>query len=379
MNKLAQVASAFASRRIAFEMDLIPLHFEGLPLKKVANWFLTESSVLAKPARPWGLPTILQVEPTSRCNLECKICPVAAGLGRPTGNMEPALFRRLIDELRDSLLVTMFWDWGEPFLNPHAYDMIRYAHEAGIKVVSSTNGHIFSSEGHAREVVESGLDVLVFSVDGISQQTYQRYRAKGRLESVLEGIRRVVAEKRRLGSRTPVVNLRFIVMKHSEHEIPRLEEHARSLGVDVLTLRKFHFVPGTGQAAGLAEEIRTQEGSELTPSEARFQLPVLRREHRKPVRISRNPCRNLWNCPTVHWDGTVCSCFMDYNERRPLGSVAERSFREIWHGEGYQKLRRAFRRHWQQLPLCGACASGFEGGDVGREANAEAVFFTEGR
>lgn len=369
MSKLGQVASAFATRRIAFEMDLIPLHFEGLPLKKIANWFLTESSVLAKPAKPWGLPTILQVEPTSRCNLECRICPLAAGLGRPAGNMEPAMFRRLIDELRDYLLVMMFWDWGEPFLNSHAYDMIRYAHQAGIKVVSSTNGHVFASEGHAREAVESGLDVLVFSVDGISQETYQQYRAKGRLEVVLEGIRRVVAEKRRLGSRTPVVNLRFIVMKHSEHEIPRLEEYARSLGVDVLTLRKFHFVPGTGQDAG----------SELAPSEAKFQLPALPQESRKPVRVSRNPCRNLWNCPTVHWDGTVCSCFMDFNERRPLGSLAEQSFQEIWYGEAYRKLRRAFHRHWQQLPLCGACASGFEGGDVGRGANAEAVFFTEGR
>ena len=199
----------------------------------------------------------------------------------------------------------MFWDWGEPFLNPHAYDMIRYAHEAGIKVVSSTNGHIFASEGHAREAVESGLDVLVFSVDGISQETYQRYRAKGRLEVVLEGIRRVVAEKRRLGSRTPVVNLRFIVMKHSEHEIPRLEEYARSLGVDVLTLRKFHFVPGTGQDA---EGVKV--GSELAPSEARFQLPALPRRTGCPCESRGTragtcgiapPCTGTEPCAPASW------------------------------------------------------------------------------
>jgi len=81
--------------------------------------------------------------------------------------------------------------------------MVRYARQAGIKVVASTNGHVFASGDHAREVVESGLDVLVFSVDGTDQSTYQHFREKGRLDAVLEGIRRVVSEKKRLASSTP--------------------------------------------------------------------------------------------------------------------------------------------------------------------------------
>ncbi|HSW49770.1 MAG TPA: SPASM domain-containing protein, partial [Bryobacteraceae bacterium] len=193
--------------------------------------------------------------------------------------------------------------------------------------------------------------------------TYQRNREKGRLEEVLEGVRRVVAEKRRLGRATPLVNFRFIVMKHSEHEVPRLREFARGLGVDCLTLRKLHFVPGTS------------EGGELVPSEVQFQLPALSEDGKAAVRVSSNPCRNLWNCPTVHWDGTVCSCFMDYNEGRPLGSLRQRSFRDIWYGPEYAKLRREFRDHWRQLPLCGVCSSGYADGDVGKQANAEVTFF----
>jgi MoaA/NifB/PqqE/SkfB family radical SAM enzyme len=376
--KPSEVAPAFATRRLAFDLDLMPLRFEALPLSKVVNWFLTESSVYFKPSRPWGLPTILQVEPTSRCNLQCRICPVGTGLERPAGDMDLALFQRIVDELRDSLLVMMFWDWGEPFLNPRAYDMIRYARRAGVKVVSSTNGHVFAAGEQAREAVESGLDVLVFSVDGISQETYQHFRRKGRLDTVLEGIRRVVAEKRRSGSRTPIVNLRFIVMQHGEHEVPLLREFAQGLGVDVLTLRKFHFVPGTTEGRGPEAEARDRAGGGLVPRQSRFQLPLLAQDTKTPARAARNPCRNLWNCPTVHWDGTVCSCFMDFNERRPLGSLRQDSFKAIWRGDRYRNLRREFRRRWQQLPLCGECASGFEGGDVGREANAEAVFFTEG-
>ncbi|HSW50580.1 MAG TPA: radical SAM protein, partial [Bryobacteraceae bacterium] len=317
---LAQAAGTLATRRIRFELDLVPLRFERLPIRKTLNWLRTESSAVFRPARAWGLPTILQVEPTSRCNLKCRICPVARGMERASGDMDPALFKRIVEEIGDCLLVIMFWDWGEPFLHPSAYEMIRYARQAGIKVVASTNGHVLADGGHARQVVESGLDVLVISVDGADQATYQHFREKGRLDTVLEGVRRLVSEKRRLGSRTPVVNLRSIVMKHSEHQVADVHRLAEQLGVDILTLRKFHFVPGTGGDCDPAEA----GGDALVPSEIRYQLPALLESGREPVRVSKNPCRNLWNCPTVHWDGTVCSCFMDYNERRPLGSLRER-------------------------------------------------------
>jgi MoaA/NifB/PqqE/SkfB family radical SAM enzyme len=366
ISQIARLLSAFERRSISFELDLIPLHFENLSFTKLANWAFTESSILVKPASPWGYPTVLQVEPTSRCNLRCKVCPVATGLGRPAGDMDFDLYRRLIDEVKDYVLVLMFWDWGEPFLNDCAFDMIHYARQAGIKVVCSTNGHIFADAEKARAVVEAGLDVLVFSVDGITQETYQRYRAYGNLETVLAGVRNVVSEKCRAGSQFPLVNLRFIVMKHGQHEVAHLREFSRALGVDVLTLRKFHSVP------------RDQEAEEdLVPDQVQYQLPARTPGGRRAVRVRRNPCKNLWNCPTIHWDGTVCSCFMDYRQQRPLGSLTETSFRKIWRGASYGSLRRSFRKDWTDVALCGECAFGFEGGDVGREANAEAVFFKD--
>ena len=365
IGRAVRAALSIARRRIRFELDLIPLEFKDVPARKLVNWLLTESSVLVKPARPWGLPTILQVEPTSRCNLHCTFCPVSNGLNRPAGNMDAALFRRIVDELSDYLLVIMFWDWGEPFLNPDAFEMIRYARSKGIKVACSTNGHIFSDSDNARQVVDSGLDVLIFSVDGLKQETYQRHRTGGKLDTVLEGIGNIVEQKRRLASETPIINFRYIVMKDGEQELEHLDKFAQALGVDVLTLRKFHAVPGS--------ETYT---SELIPEQRKFQLPALSGDNMHPVRAARNPCRNLWNCPTIHWDGTVCSCFMDYNESRPLGSLADKSFHEIWHGEAYRRLRSEFRKRWRDLPLCGECTSGYIDGDVGKHANAGAKFYT---
>jgi MoaA/NifB/PqqE/SkfB family radical SAM enzyme len=374
-NKMVRLAAALRTGTLCFELDLVPLRFEKLPLRKIANWLLTETSVKVKPSRPWGLPTILQVEPTSHCNLQCRMCPVGLGLNRPTGNMSQDVFCRIVDELGQTALVMMFWDWGEPFLNPAAYEMIRYARQAGMKLVSSTNGHVFADPEQARQVVESGLDVLVFSVDGMTQETYQVFRKHGKLAAVLQGIENVAAEKRRSGSRTPVVNLRFIVMNHCEHEVPQVASVARGLGADIVTFRKFHYVPGTGPTGGIGAA-QPDPARRLIPTETQYQLPALDQGGR-PVRVSRNPCRNLWNCPTIHWTGTVCSCFMDYNELRPVGSLATHGFREIWKGSAYRNLRTAFRNSWENLPLCGDCASGFRGGDVGKEANAGAVFLSE--
>jgi radical SAM protein with 4Fe4S-binding SPASM domain len=280
--------------------------------------------------------------------------------------MDLGLFKRLVDEVRDHVLLILLWDWGEPFLNKDAYEMIRCAREAGIRVVASTNGHVFANAINAQQVVASGLDTLVFSVDGLNQASYERFRNGGRLEIVLEGIRNVVAEKARRGSKAPLVNLRYIVMKHGEEEVPLVEDFSRALGVDVMTLRKFHAAPGSlGDA-----QVR-----EFVPSDSLYQLPRLT-PLGQPKRVRWNPCRNLWNSPTIHWDGTVCSCFQDFDEVRPLGSLKEQTLEEIWRGEPYQRLRRAFRRNWRELPLCGECAYGFEGGAVGSETNAKAVFFT---
>jgi len=252
--------------------------------------------------------------------------------------------------------------------------MIQYAHRSGIKVICSTNGHIFANRQNATELVNSGLDVLVVSVDGITQDTYEAFRTGGNLEKVLEGIRNVVSEKQRAGSSLPLVNLRFIVTKNSEHQVVKLESFAKPLGIDILTLRKFHYVPGTeASMSGNYRQI-SAKSEEMIPSNAAYQLPALS-NNGMPKRLKANPCKNLWNCPSIHWNGAVCSCFMDYNEKNPLGSLQTRSFPEIWYGDPYARLRRAFRRSWIDLALCGQCAFGYSQGDIGRQANAEAIYF----
>lgn len=366
IRKVHQIVKTLTTKNIHFDIDLLPFSCQELEYKKILNWVRTESSVIAKPGVPWGYPTILQLEPTTRCNLHCPACPVSCGLGRETGDMDFNLYQRIVNELHPYLLAMLFWDWGEPFLHPQAYDMIALARKKGIKVMASTNGHLFSQIQHAEKVVQSKLDVLVFSIDGLQQQTYEKFRESGKLHIALEGVSNVLQERKRQASRLPLVNLRFIVNRTNEHELPSVKSFAEALGVDVLTLRKYH---------SISDFVTTVSADQnFIPQSGQFQLP-LRNKDNEIERIRKNSCKNLWNCPTIHWDGTVCSCFMDYSQQRPLGNVQHESIKEIWRGQKYQRLRKQFKKEWGNTPICDSCSNGFLGGNVGRDANAQAIFF----
>ena len=146
------------SQRVTITCDGIPYHFSRLPYKKIINWLMVESSHFFKPLKPWGFPTRLQIEPSTLCNLTCSLCPVTVVMNRPVGNMNLSTFRKVIDEIGEYIFVIILWDWGEPFLNPDIYQMISYAKQKKIKLVSSTNGHIFAKEKFAEKLVKSGLD-----------------------------------------------------------------------------------------------------------------------------------------------------------------------------------------------------------------------------
>jgi radical SAM protein with 4Fe4S-binding SPASM domain len=296
-------------------------------------------------------------------------------LDREQGMMELDTFTGVLDEIGGSVFTLLLWGWGEPFLNPRIFDMIGYAKGKGVKVISSTNGHLFARPEMADRVVRSGLDSLIFAVDGITQESYARFRQGGTLETALTGIRNVVASKRALGSPTPLVNFRFIVMAQNEDEIPRVKELAAGLGVDVLTFKTLN--PDTEDFyIPLSEE--TTDGRFYVPRDQRYRRFKAGPDGQRRARRTRNPCKHLWTHPVVHWDGTVVSCSFDPDEQYPLGNVCDTGFEDVWNGSAYRTLRRKFRDAWQTVPRCCDCSYAWKGGSCSHESIAEAIFFDTG-
>jgi radical SAM protein with 4Fe4S-binding SPASM domain len=290
-------------------------------------------------------------------------------MDRASGVMDPGLFTRIVDEVGENIFIMMLWDWGEPFVNPGIHDMIACAKKRNIKILASTNGHFFRTGEEAMKVVRSGLDALVIAVDGISQETYQRYRGQGSLETVIEGIRTLVSAKKKLNSKTPLINFRFVVMNHNEHEVPKLREFAQVLEVDMLSLRSLHPHDAEGLLKG------SPDGSRYQPENPRYQRFKTESDGITPMRRAINPCRKLWNSTTVHWNGTVCPCCFDPHDRYSLGDLKMNRFRKIWRGPLYRNMRREFRRDYRSIKVCSDCTYAFEGGALSTEDFIETHFF----
>jgi len=114
--------------------------------------------------------------------------------------------------------------------------MVSFAKKHNIYTATSTNAHYLNDEV-SKKTIESGLDRLIISIDGTTQETYSSYRIGGKLEKVIEGAKNIVKWKKELNSATPHVIFQFLVVKPNEHEIDEVLALGKEIGVDEVRLK----------------------------------------------------------------------------------------------------------------------------------------------
>ncbi len=293
-----------------------------------------------------GMPISLSIEPTTSCNLRCPECPSGLrSFTRPTGMLDPSLFRNVMDEVVGSLSYLTFYFQGEPYLHPSFLGMVEYAAAKGIYTATSTNAH-FLSEESARETVLSGLDRLIVSIDGTTQKTYQSYRIGGSLDKVLQGTRNIVEAKKVLRSRTPCVVFQFLVTAHNEHQIPEVYDLANRLGVDKVVLKT-------------AQIYDYKQGSPLIPKQDRYSR--YRREENGQWAIKNalsDHCWRMWHSCVVTWDGKVVPCCFDKDAQFVMGNLTTTSFGDIWQSAAYTDFRSTLLASRKEIEMCRNCTEG---------------------
>jgi len=150
--------------------------------------------------------------------------------------LQPSFFNETIDSVYKDLIYLIFYFQGEPYLNPSFLDMVAYARKKGIYTATSTNAHYLTEE-NAKKTVESGLDRLIISIDGTTQEVYEQYRVGGKLDKVMEGARNIVKWKKALKSKTPFVFFQFLVVKPNEHQIEDIKALGAEIGVDAVRFK----------------------------------------------------------------------------------------------------------------------------------------------
>lgn len=294
----------------------------------------------------WGLPFSVAIEPTTACNLRCPECPSGLrSFSRETGNLKQDFFRKTIDELYREVFYLTFYFQGEPYINPDFLEMVKYAHDKGIYTATSTNAH-FLNDDNAKKTIESGLDRLIISIDGTTQETYEAYRKAGKLSNVIQGAKNIIKWKRELKSKTPHVIFQFLVVKPNEHQIPELYELAKEIGVDEVKLKT-------------AQVYDFENGNPLIPSIDKYSRYARQPDGTYKIKNELlNHCWKLWHSCVITWDGIVVPCCFDKDADHKLGDLKDLKFRDIWFGESYQNFRKELLRGRDQIDICTNCTEG---------------------
>lgn len=223
--------------------------------------------------------------------------------------------------------------------------MILEAHRRNIYTATSTNAHYLTPE-MCKKIVESGLDKLIISIDGTTQEVYESYRIGGKLSKVLDGTKNMVAAKKQLRSRTPHLVFQFLVVRPNEHQINEVKQLAKSLGVDEVTFKT-------------AQVYDYEYGNDLIPLQSKYSR--YKRLSNGTYQIKNkllNHCWKMWQSCVITWDGKVVPCCFDKDAKYQLGDLSKESFKSIWLSDPYKQFRQSLLQSRKEIDICTNCTEG---------------------
>ncbi len=286
------------------------------------------------------------IEPTSLCNLKCPLCPVPSHLHRPTGHMTMETYKHAIDSIAGYAKKVDLWNFGEPFLNPELFDMIRYAEDRRIKVRVSTNSTFLSAE-EIDKIFWSNLSSIIVCLDGASKDTHERYRIGSEFEKVVEGIRALARKKRALGRERPFIRLQFLVFSYNEHEIDDIIALAEEMQVDQLSLKNLSL--GTW----IGESIRQSIGRKLLPKDEKFRKYRVEANNFE-LKAQDEVCSWAYANGVVLANGDVTTCCYDSSGDHAFANVhKDGGLMQILKSDAMKKVRGQIIA--RELALCKTC------------------------
>lgn len=295
----------------------------------------------------WGMPLSYSIEPTNHCNLKCPECPSGLGiLTRPLGLMKPEFFKRIIDEICHTGFYVQLFFQGEPYINKNLPDMIKYAQERNIYVSISTNGHFINNQ-NVDSILDSAPDKIIYSMDGLDEETYQNYRVGGTFTQANEGLCAITERKKSRRLKKPFVELQFIVMKQNEHLLDRVLEYAQKTEVDKVVFK-------TMQISSY------QNALNFLPQNKKYRRYDIENGSFFIKGKLKNQCFALWRTSVITWDGRIVPCCFDKDANYEFGRLNGVNFNAIWKSTGYQKFRQTVLQDRKGISMCSNCTEGMK-------------------
>lgn len=297
-----------------------------------------------------NIPYNIQIESSNYCNLNCPYCSASRDIAiEKKGNLSPVNFKKIIDDVTSKKkyypTITLY-NRGEPLINISLSEMIKYAKSKNLEVTISTNGTLFVDKKVREKILNSGVYLIIISIDGLNKETYEKNRSGARFDEVVKGIKCLIKEREQLNLKhdRPFIEIQYIVTKETEKDLVFLGKFKNELGVDNVRLKTFK-----------VQQINRNKGEilkhalEFLPEDKKFNRYVIK-DGELIVKENSKKCEWGYNCVVLH-NGDMVSCCEDFDGRYCYGNVTKDYF---WTVYSRKELRAKVLN--KKLPICKFCS-----------------------
>jgi radical SAM protein with 4Fe4S-binding SPASM domain len=273
---------------------------------------------------PLNEPLVILVDPSSACNLRCKFCPtgdykIIKKSGRYQGQMKPDVFYKILEDINQfdkPLPVLRLYKEGEPLLNKYFIDFVKRAKRSNVSRIDTTTNGLLLSHKLSEELIESGIDQINISLNGLTNDQYLEYtQTIANVDSIISEIKYLCSI-----SGDTIIYVKCIkehLTKDQQDEFINLFQNK----ADKIFL----------------------EG--LQPNWPQFTfdyiVPNYEYGHYGQELIERKVCPFIFYMMVINSDGSVSACVQDWNHELSMGHVSNSSIKSLWNGDSINKLRKA--------------------------------------
>ncbi len=325
-------------------------YIKVLTPQRIVNYLLCKVSCVLRKESVTHRPCFVSIEPANFCQLRCPECPVGMrnqavhniNDSKVQRLLAPALFAKLLEENARYMHTIIFYFQGEPLLNRDLPNLIRMAKEHHLYTYLSTNLQAITSE-MAHALIASGIDRIVASIDGISEESYQTYRRGGTLKKALQGLRLLHEEKMAQHAHT-IIEWQCLRLRSNEHEWNEIRKQYKALGADMLTFKTAQFYD-------------FEHGNLLMPTNEKHSR--YKKQPNDTYKLNRSPrtgCKRLYAGCVMDVQGNILPCCFDKSSKYVFGNLQTASLADIWNSEAAQNFRHRVSHSRSEIDICRNCA-----------------------
>jgi radical SAM protein with 4Fe4S-binding SPASM domain len=319
-------------------------------LKSIINFLIISAVYLKRifvyhiTKKPLSFPMFFQIQTNNLCNGSCSMCPLSKKKNKKPGRMSNELFEKIIKEISENRLTyTIIWLFlqNEPLTDNNIFNKLKLVKKlSNGKIITSivTNGTLLTEE-KIKELSEANVDIIFFSIDAFTEETYNKIRRGLSYNQVLKNIENIINSN----CKTFVV-VKFTLQKDNYLELNDFKKFWKKKGI----------ITEIGYVNNRLGDVSNFEDIYLTPKKVPFKRKFL---HNFKLRLAGG-CFILATAFNILYNGDVIMCCNDYSKRVILGNVKNKTIKDIWNSKKYNSIREAVsNKDFEKIPGCNNCTA----------------------